>query len=160
MTEKVYLALYKGKKSGKGAKVQLARLMDWLIRKITRGQYSHCEIAIRLNPNDKTQTAQYRCYSASLRDGGVRAKTMPLPADKWDLIHLDNNAALRQAVEQIHYVRTQGQGYDYLGALGIVLPFHQRANKWFCSEWCAASLGLAQPERYSPNSLAQYFQAA
>lgn len=158
MTQSVYLALYKGKKSGKGVRVWAARLCDWTIRKLTRGQYSHCEIAIRLNLNDKTQTAQYRCYSASLRDGGVRQKTMPLPADKWDLIHLDNNAALCQFIEQIHYVHTKGQGYDYLGVLGVILPFRQRANKWFCSEWCAAALGLDEPEMYSPNDLAKQFK--
>ena len=31
---------------------------------------------------------EYECYSASLRDGGVRRKIMPLPSAKWDLIAL------------------------------------------------------------------------
>lgn len=152
MTNQVYLALYKGKKSGKGVKVKLARLTDWLIRKITRGQYSHCEIAIQVSDGI------YDCYSASYRDGGVRMKRMKLPSEKWDLILLMDNAALRQAVQEIHYERTKGQGYDYLGVLGVILPFRHRLNKWFCSEWCAWALGLEQPETYSPNSLAQYFR--
>ncbi|MDP0233429.1 enoyl-CoA hydratase, partial [Glaesserella parasuis] len=38
---KIYLALYKG-----NAKNWRERLEDWLIRKATKGQYSHCEIAI------------------------------------------------------------------------------------------------------------------
>lgn len=45
---KVYLAVYKGTKDGKGANIQLVRLTDWAIRKITRGAYSHCEIAVNL----------------------------------------------------------------------------------------------------------------
>ena len=150
MTNQVYLALYKGKKSGKGAKVQLARFTDWAIRQITRGQYSHCEIAIDLG-------GKFECYSASLRDGGVRSKSMHLPPEKWDLITLADNAALRQAI-QIRYDRTKGQGYDYLGVLGVILPFRHHANRWFCSEWCAWALGLEEPETYSPNDLAKQFK--
>ena len=47
-TPPIYLALYRGHLSGSGLKVWLARATDWLTRKITRGQYSHCEIAFRL----------------------------------------------------------------------------------------------------------------
>ena len=78
MDNRIVLALYKGNRSGKwySPSVLQARLGDWLIRKFTRSPYSHCEIAV-----DKGN-GQYDCYSASLRDGGVRMKTMTLPADK------------------------------------------------------------------------------
>lgn len=145
---KVYLALYKGKKSGKGIKVQLARLTDWTIRKLKCGQYSHCEIAIAANTPD-----YFNCLTASLRDGGVRCKYMKLPSDKWDLIPLPEdtkNSAFKW------FNQTNGAKYDYWGALGVVLPFSGSLKRWFCSEWCAVVLGLKQPERFSPNDLAKY----
>ncbi|WP_274570660.1 hypothetical protein V6667_06440 [Neisseria leonii] len=148
----VYLALYKGRKSGGGIKVQLARLADWAVRQATGGIYSHCEIAVA------QADGRFACYSASLRDGGVRAKTMPLSEDKWDLIEL------RQAdlLPRINYwfLQTRGAPYDTIGALGVVLPLSGSLKKWFCSEWCAQVLGLPQPETYSPNTLAKHFQAA
>lgn len=134
---RVYLALYKGRK----------RLMDWAVRTATRGQYSHCEIAVK---HDFTDT--YHCYSASARDGGVRSKRMLLPADKWDLLEIRDVEA-HEKVWAL-YQATQGAKYDYLGALGVVLPIHQATQRWFCSEWCAKALGLGQPERFSPSRLA------
>lgn len=135
----VYLALYKGRK----------RLMDWVVRTATRGQYSHCEIAVKHGFTDT-----YHCYSASARDGGVRSKTMLLPADKWDLIEI-RDAEAYDTVWAL-YQATQGAKYDYLGALGVVLPVRQVTQRWFCSEWCAKALGLGQPEKFSPSRLAYY----
>ena len=44
----IYLALYKGRRDGTGIQVQAARLTDWATRRLTRGIYSHCEIAVAL----------------------------------------------------------------------------------------------------------------
>ena len=63
----VQLALYKA--SGNW----INRLIRWW----TGSQYSHCELVVRGT-----------CYSSSVRDGGVRAKVMALPSDKWDVIEL------------------------------------------------------------------------
>ena len=47
MTKKpLYLALYKGNREGWGIASIKARFGDWITRKITRGIYSHCEIAV------------------------------------------------------------------------------------------------------------------
>ena len=145
MTIKVYLALYKGRKDGKGVKVQLARLADWTIRKITCGQYSHCEIAIDLD-------GKFECYSASWRDGGVRRKLIYLSPEKWDLIELPESSA-QQARDL--YRQTLGAKYDTWGVLGVVFRSRHETNKWFCSEWCASVLGISHPEKYSPNDLAK-----
>ena len=83
---KVYLALYKGRKTIKTPKDLAFRIIEWVIRKVTGGQYSHCEIAVSVAFSD----GLFDCYSSSFRDGGVRCKRMPLPAEKWDLIALDN----------------------------------------------------------------------
>ncbi|WP_204788566.1 hypothetical protein, partial [Neisseria subflava] len=110
---KVYLALYKGKKEGRGLKVRWARFRDWLVRTVTRSPYSHCEIAVTVHPK-----TLYTCYSASARDGGVRCKVMALPAEKWDLIPLPESC-IQSAVGL--YTRTQGARYDWSGAIGTVL---------------------------------------
>lgn len=149
MTTQVYLALYKGKKTGSGIKVLAARFSDWTIRKITHGQYSHCEIAIDCG-------GKFECYSSSWRDGGVRRKIIQLTPDKWDLIELPENAA-QQAREL--YRQTLGAKYDVWGVFATVFPrITGSLKKWFCSEWCAQALGLEKPAQYSPNSLAHCYQ--
>ncbi|MDK4651358.1 hypothetical protein QG070_10130, partial [Kingella kingae] len=92
--------------------VALARLSDWLIRQVTHGKYSYCEIAIA------KENGVYSCYSSSIRDGGVRFKVMPLPPDKWDLICVD---LPEQRVHEF-YAQTKGAKYDWAGCLGIALP--------------------------------------
>lgn len=145
----IYLALYHGHRGGTGWRMWAARFTDGLTRILTRGRYSHCEIAIRLAGQDSEP--QYECYSASLRDKGVRRKTMPLPSAKWDLIALPDSAGGR--LETL-WEQTQGQGYDLPGAFGVVFGLRENRKRWFCSEWCAAALGLAESWRFSPNDLA------
>ena len=144
---KIYLALYKGRRDGTGTRVWAARFSDWLTRKLTRGQYSHCEIVEFVGDNE------YRCHSSSIRDGGVRCKYMPLPAAKWDLIELpDSSGSLKTNLAAV-FAQTQGQRYDLPGALGVVFKTRQRHDRWFCSEWCGQVLGLSEPWRFSPNDL-------
>ena len=150
----IYLALYKGNRDGSGWRVWCARATDWLTRVLTRGKYSHCEIAVRLPETAGEQ--EYECYSASIRDGGVRMKTMPLPADKWDLIPLDD--AVLHAHTVGLYLRTAGQGYDLPGAFGVVFGLPENRKCWFCSEWVGKALGLAESWRFSPNDLAAIFK--
>ena len=154
----VYLALYKGRRNGAWyqPKVAAARLSDWIIRTLTGSPYSHCELAVLIPPPDggPDDHAVFDCYSSSIRDGGVRAKTMPLPADKWDLIPVRaTEAQVRAAFET-----TRGAKYDWLGATGVITRWRHDKRKWFCSEWCAMALGLANPERFCPSSLAAYLQ--
>ena len=143
----IYLALYKGRRDGTGWRVWAARFTDGLTRVLTRGRYSHCEIAVR----EHTQASVYTCYSASIRDGGVRCKVMPLPSANWDLIPLPDSVDGRL---KTLWSRTQGQGYDLLGAFGVVFGLPENRRRWFCSEWCAQAFGLIKPWRYSPQKLA------
>lgn len=148
-TRPIYLALYHGHRGGTGWRVWAARFTDGLTRILTRGRYSHCEIAIRLAGQDSEP--QYECYSASLRDKGVRRKTMPLPSAKWDLIPLPDSVGGR--LETL-WAQTQGQGYDLPGAFGVVFGLPENRRRWFCSEWVGAALGLSESWRFSPNDLA------
>lgn len=159
-TQPIYLALYRGRRDGSWyhPKVAAARLCDWLIRTLTKSLYSHCELAVRLSEKNETGAVQYACYSSSIRDGGVRTKPMPLPADKWDLIPVLQSNAYTDTLK--HYAATRGQRYDWLGAGGVITHWRDDQHKWFCSEWCAAALGLAKPEHYSPAALAGYLRAA
>ena len=150
----IYLALYHGHRGGTGLKVWAARFTDGLTRILTRGRYSHCELAVRLPETAREQ--EYECYSASIRDKGVRMKTMPLPADKWDLIPLDD--AVLHAHTVGLYLRTAGQGYDLPGAFGVVFGLPENRRRWFCSEWVGAALGLSESWRFSPNDLAAIFK--
>ena len=145
----IYLALYHGHRGGTGWRVWAARFTDGLTRILTRGRYSHCELAVRLPETADGQ--EYECYSASLRDKGVRRKTMPLPETKWDLIALPDSVG-----ERLHglWQETQGQGYDLPGAFGVVFGLPENRKRWFCSEWVGKALGLAESWRFSPNDLA------
>ena len=147
--QQIYLALYKGRRDGSGWRVWPARFTDWLTRKLTRGQYSHAEIVVRAHP----QASVYTCYSASIRDKGVRCKAMPLPAAKWDLIPLPSTLEAHEQLQRV-WTATEGQGYDLMGALGIAFGLPQNRRRWFCSEWCATALGLPDSWRWSPNDLA------
>lgn len=150
-TNTVYLALYRGRRDGAWYRpgVAAARLSDWIIRTLTGSPYSHCELAV------PCAGGQYDCYSSSIRDGGVRFKTMPLPPEKWDLIPVDASP------EQVHeaLAATFGAKYDWLGATGVIARWRHDKRKWFCSEWCAWTLGLANPERFCPGGLADWARA-
>ena len=145
----IYLALYHGHRGGTGWRVWAARFTDGLTRILTRGRYSHCELAVRLP--ETADGPKYECYSASLRDKGVRRKTMPLPSSKWDLIELPDSVGGR-----LHglWEETQGQGYDLPGAFGVVFGLPENRKRWFCSEWVGKALGLPESWRFSPNDLA------
>lgn len=151
MTEKIYLALYKGTTTKRGFSAWLSRLEDKLIRRLTRGKYSHCEIAVELDIVYIQK--QYECYSSSPRDGGVRKKLMKLPSTKWDLIEIDQSILNQQQLQQFYEI-TKGLKYDMLGAFGLIFANNQHGNKYFCSEWCAKALGLDEAWRFSPNDLA------
>ena len=99
-TQPIYLALYRGRRNGTGWRVWFARAADRLTRKLTRGRYSHCEIAVMLTEKNNGGQAVYQCYSASIRDGGVRTKVMPLPEAKWDLIPLPSTPEAHKQLQR------------------------------------------------------------
>ena len=157
----VYLALYKGKKTGINPTALLARFSDWITRKLTKGPYSHCEIAVErieyTSGHHYEHELHYDCYSSSIRDGGVRCKEIDLAEkDKWDLVLLDG---VSEAEVKFYFNATKGSKYDWWGAIGIVLGIKQKRSKYFCSEWCFNAItGKTQGWRFSPNQLAAIFK--
>lgn len=126
----IYLAVYKGE----------GKLFNRLIRLWTRSRYSHCELVM---PDG-------RWLSASAMDGGVRAKYIELDFEHWELIPLPwADAKLIESV----FARHEGKGYDWLGILlAQFLPLGiDSKSRMFCSEFCAAALGLQRAApRFSP----------
>ena len=128
------LALYKGRRGG------LAGAFDAAVRWWTRGPYSHCEMV-----------GPAWVASASARDRGVRFKNISFHPDRWDFVPVDGDEASARAWFAAH----QGARYDYAGLFGFVWrPGRGTARRWFCSEACAAALGLRDPWRFCPNTLA------
>lgn len=158
MVSGVYLALYRGRKSGYKPSALLARFSDWLTRKLTKGQYSHCEIVVArrefIRGGHYESEMVYDCYSSSVRDGGVRCKRINVTDGKWDLLPLN----ISETQVKTLFVKTEGRKYDWLGAVGVVLKSSHSSSKYFCSEWCGKVLGLNEPWRFSPNDLAVIVQ--
>ena len=138
----VTLAFYKGR-----GKTAAERILDSAIRLATRGVYSHVELI----PGDAVFGRKQPCLSSSGRDGGVRERSMVLQPENWDLVTLPV-----EADGPCGFIRNHiGARYDYTGILfSQVLGFGRHsANRWFCSEICAAALGLRDPQRVSPQLL-------
>lgn len=151
--DKVYLALYKGT----GGSLY-DRLTDWLIRKITKGQYSHCEIVVqKIEIKDHYHRYEwFECYTSSPRDGGVRQKEINLNDGKWDLIELPK---LKESEVKDYFTKTSGKPYDWRGMLGVVFGIKHKKDKYFCSEWCFNLIKQSDDGwRFNPNQLAVIFK--
>lgn len=112
---------------------------DKAIRVFTGSKYSHVELVIGTE-----------CWSASARDGFVRAKTMWLDPDKWDVIDIHGAEPFALA----WFTQHAGQRYDWAGVARFVLPLLPNSrNRWFCSEAVAAALAQPEPDLWTPQML-------
>lgn len=116
-----------------------ARVIQWWTGSI----YSHCELVI-----------DGWCYSSSAMDGGVRRKRIDLDPEKWDVAPLpwaDDQRALD------YFTATDHHRYGWAGlVLSQLLNLNRSIDKaQFCSQWCAAALGLPSPATYSPRTLVE-----
>ena len=135
------VALYRGTRPG------LQGVFNIVVRWWTRGPYSHCELILAEYPDGTVL-----CGSASHLDGGVRLKRMALCPSRWEIRRLPfgNPERARQWFEQ-----RKGHGYDLLGVLGFVVrPIRGSRHRWFCSEAVLGAVGMREPWRFCPNTLA------
>lgn len=140
-----YLALYKGK----------GTLFNRLIRLWTRSKYSHCEIVLSAhNESLVVDDSGAVWLSASAMDGGVRSKEIELNLEHWDLIPVP--WADRSRINWV-FQKHRGKGYDWLGIFfsQLLASGLHSLRRMFCSEFCAAALGLPNPQRYSPAQLGE-----
>ena len=94
----------------------------------TKGKYSHCEILL----------SDGYMYSSSEFDNGVRKKKHIFNKDKWTYYNIN----LDEEKVKLFFEKTKNLKYDFIGLLGFFLPFQDRTNKWFCSEWCSNVLKI------------------
>jgi hypothetical protein len=128
------LASYKGTRRGyKG-------LFNRLIRWWTNSIYSHNELIFNNGIS----------ASSSGSDGGVRFKTIEYDLTKWNIFTLDIPVEQQDQAWR-WFCEHKGQSYDYLGLLGFVWRRGtQDKKKWFCNESIGASLGLLNPDLFTP----------
>ncbi|MFI8608501.1 hypothetical protein ACIGFL_09270 [Pseudomonas sp. NPDC077649] len=133
----VQLALFKGR----------GQIGNAAIRWWTGSIYSHCELV-----------ADGWCYSSSVMDGGVRRKQVGPGYQKislgsnWDLVDLPwaNATDVVRYFEQTDHHR---YGWGSLVASQFLNLNRGTPRAQFCSEWCAAAVGLPSPSSYSPATL-------
>ena len=129
----VKLALYKGK----------GLIGNKLIRVWTRSPYSHCELVV-----------DGKSYSSSLMDKGVRCKDILFTSDHWDFIDLPDSLGQRILA---YYETTKSEKYAWRDLI-LSQVFNGNSDQpgaAFCSDWCAAAIGLPNPSIYSPRTLGE-----
>lgn len=105
------------------------KLFDKLIRWVTKGRYSHCELLI----GDMA-------YSADAWTNRVRSiPKNSFNPDNWESITVEGDEKTAVA-----FLNSQlSKKYDWLGILGFFLPWAVNDSKrWYCSELCAAALAI------------------
>jgi hypothetical protein len=134
-------AFYKGTHAG------LPGVYNRLVRWWTRSPYSHVELLFIENG----VPGRWLAASASYMDGGVRHKVIDFDPALWDFVELPDNL-WSDAWEW--FLEHDEQAYDLLGNLHFVFSaIGDDKRKWFCSEACAAALGMPDPERFDPGTL-------
>jgi hypothetical protein len=129
-------AFYKGTHSG------LPGVYNRAVRAWTRSSYSHVELSFSSGYSG----------SSSYMDGGVRLKVIDFDPMLWDFIKLPTE---REHMAFQWFLDHRGEKYDLLGNVHfMVAPVEGSKDKWFCSESIAAALGLPEPWRYDPATLA------
>lgn len=127
----VRLALYKGR----------GQIGNALIRVWTGSIYSHCELVV-----------DGMAYSSSIKDGGVREKRIDFAPEHWDFVELPDVFAWRVLA---HFEATRGAPYGWRDLIlsQVLNTGRDEDGAAFCSEWCAAALGLPNPTIFSPRAL-------
>lgn len=145
-TPKDYIALYKGLPDEFLHKVMHYVTCFFLsVRKLRLIKYSHAELCLN-----------GVCYSSSVRDAGVRSKLVDLNSGKWDLIELNLSETSKQ-IALDRFFSIDGKSYDFLGAVGVVLPFVQDSrDKYFCFEVVATMLGIPNQGKVTPIELERF----
>lgn len=141
-----YIVLYKGIPDDFWHKVMHYVTCAFMsIRKLKVIKYSHAELCI-----------DGVCYSSSVRDNGTRSKLIDLNSGKWDLkeIHLTEEEK-QYALNKFFAI--DGSKYDFLGAVGVVLPIiDDSRRKFFCFEVVAEMLGMPNQSKVTPVELIEY----
>lgn len=108
------------------------------------GDSAHCEAA------ERWSDGHWHCVSSSWVDGGVRGKSMQLPATKWRVYRTDLDAGLADRWLEEH----DDEPYGWWKLLRFVLPFVRPS--WggpICTEAVARMLGLGHSDSWDLRTL-------
>lgn len=109
----------------------ISGLFDKLVRTVTKGPYSHCELIF---PDGIA-------YGSSLQDGGCRFKQIVFDQDKWDFIELPKLSPACISWIERFCIAELGSPYDFPGVFRFLLPrIRESKQSWFCSEIVCAAL--------------------
>lgn len=129
------MAFYKGTRPG------IPGIYNRLVRRRGRGKYSHVEIRF----------SDGLSASSSFEDGGVRFKPIAYNPAHWDFIDLP---LAWEPFARAWFEAHEGERYDLRGNVHLTIGFiPHSSNRQFCSEACAAALGIAEPWRFEPNAI-------
>lgn len=130
----VHLALYKGR----------GNWVNSVIRWRSQSIYSHCELIV-----------DGYMYSSTVQDKGVRCKPqIYLKEEDWEIIPVSftNGEDILQ-----HYKLTENHPYGWIDLVQSQIFGRSTTDDRgdFCSEWCAAAIGLPNAATYSPQRLGE-----
>ncbi len=136
---------------GDHAKDDLLTRIGWagtrLVQKGSFRRVTHVEAILEEHPDGKVTIG-----SASLRDGGVRVKTVKLNPDHWIIIDVPSWDVQQS---QRWFVKNAGKKYDKRGAFVSWLPFTWDAeDEYFCNEAVGASVDMVDPDIHGPSEFA------
>ncbi len=136
----IYLAFYRG---------EGRFLSDTLVQRVTRSEFSHCELFTSDTPPLPGET--HLCVSAVGKHGGVCEREMTFRPGAYEFVPVPWAPA--DTVDRAR--RHMGSGYDYWGLLMTQFINMRRhaPDRWFCSKLCAKALGLADAHTYAPGDL-------
>lgn len=136
----IYLAFYRG---------EGRFLSDTLVQRVTRSEFSHCELFVSKTPPLAGET--HRCISAAGKFGGVYIREVTFREGAYEFVPVP--WAPDDTFERA--ARHLGGGYDYWGLLMTQCINMRRhtPDRWFCSKLCARAMGLADPHTYAPGDL-------
>ncbi len=139
------VALYIGDHAGDDLLVRAGWWVTRLVQKGPYGRVTHVE-AIHAEHADGTVTIA----SASLRDGGVRAKRVKLDPAHWWIVDVPQ-WGVERSVELL--ASTNAMPYDMRGAIATAFLGSQDSARWFCNEWVAAPY-IRAPATFGPHHFA------
>lgn len=90
--------------------------------------------------------------SSSIRDGGVRVKTVKLNPEHWLIVDVPKWSVVKA---RKWFAEHCGEKYDSRGAFASAFPIQwKQKDRWFCNESVGASAGMKSPEIFGPSQFA------
>jgi hypothetical protein len=119
--------------------------MGWYItRLVQKGPFkivTHAEAVQSCNDDGSVTIA-----SSSLRDKGVRTKTVFLEPENWLVYDMPDWDV---EISREWFKKHDGEPYDIRGAIATVLPGHPRGGEWFCNQSVSDAF-LSEAARFTP----------